>query len=112
MRQADPTNPNAILSLYAPNKHISATQMAGILRQAALRSMKWLHAYDFLRIGPHSLQASGAIQLKVNGVSDAMVQKMEGWTSTTWLQHLYMGKFRASREASPRKWQPLCCTSM
>ena len=89
MRQADPTNPNAILSLYAPNKHVSATQMAGILRKAALRSMIWLHGYDLQRIGPHSLRASGAMQLKLNGASDAMVQKMGRWTSTTWLQYLH-----------------------
>jgi len=89
MRQADPTNPNAILSLYAPNKHVSATHMAGILRKAALRSMIWLHGYDLQRIGPHSLRASGAMQLKLNGASDAMVQKMGRWTSTTWLQYLH-----------------------
>ena len=39
-------------------------------------SMIWLHGYDLLRIGPHSLRASGAMQLKLNhGVSGAMVQK-------------------------------------
>ena len=38
MRLADPTNPNAIISLYARHKHISAT-MAGILQKSALRSM-------------------------------------------------------------------------
>ena len=86
---ADPTNPNAIISLYAPNKHISATRgMAGILRKAALRSTIRLHSYDLLRISPHYHRASGAMQLKLNGVSDAMVQKMGRWTSTTWLQYL------------------------
>ena len=38
--------------------------------------MIWLHGYDLFRIGPYSLWALGAMQLKVNGVSDAMVQKM------------------------------------
>ena len=63
--------------------------MAGILRKAALRSMIWLHGYDLQRIGPHSLRASGAMQLKLNEASDVMVQKMGRWTSTTWLQYLH-----------------------
>jgi hypothetical protein len=32
---------------------------------AALCSMIWLQGYDLLRIGPHSLRASGAMQLKL-----------------------------------------------
>ena len=63
--------------------------MSGGLREAALRSMIWLHGYDLLRIGPHSLPESGAKQLKLNGVSDAMIQKMGRWTSATWLQYLH-----------------------
>jgi integrase len=89
MRLCDPTNANAILSLYAPNRHVTATQMAGVIRVAALRSMIWLQGYDLLRIGPHSLRASGAMQLKLNGVSDSMIQKMGRWSSNTWLQYLH-----------------------
>ena len=89
MRSADPSNANAILSLYAPRKHVTATQMAGGLRIAAVRSMIWLQGYDLLRIGPHSLRASGAMQLKLNGVSDSLIQKMGRWRSLTWLQYLH-----------------------
>jgi hypothetical protein len=89
MRLCDPHNANAILSRYAPNKHVSATQMAGGIRKAALRSMIWLQGYDLLRIGPHSLRASGAMQLKLNGESDSMIQKMGRWSSNTWLQYLH-----------------------
>jgi hypothetical protein len=81
-----PTSANAILSLHAPNKHISATQMAGVTRVAALRSVVWLQGCDLLRIGPLSLRASGAMQLKLNGESDSMIQKMGRWSSNTWLQ--------------------------
>jgi hypothetical protein len=51
--------------------------------------MIWLQGYDLLRIGPHSLRASGAMQLKLNGVSDSMIQKMGRWSSNTWLQYLH-----------------------
>ena len=107
MRQADPTNPNAILSLHAPNKHVSATQMAGILRKAALQSMIWLHGYDLQRIGPYSLRASGAMQLKLNGVSDAMVQKMGRWTSAPWLQYLHGQITRLTRGLSEKMATPV-----
>jgi hypothetical protein len=57
----DPHNANAILSLYAPHKHILATHMAVGIRVVALRSMIWLQGYNLLRIGPHSLCASGVM---------------------------------------------------
>ena len=84
MRLCDPYNANAMLSLlYTPHKQVSAAQMAGGIRVAALRSIIWLqgYVYDLLRTGPHSLYTSGAIQLKRNGVSDSMIQKMGRWSS-------------------------------
>jgi len=89
MRTCDPTNPNAILSLYAPGKHVTSVQMAGGIQVAAVRSMIWLQGYDIKRVGPHSLRASGAMQLKLNGVSDSMIQKLGRWSSMTWLQYLH-----------------------
>jgi hypothetical protein len=89
MRACDPTNPNAILSLYAPGKHVTASQMAGVLQVAAVRSMIWLQGYDLKRVGPHSLRASGAMQLKLNGLSDSMIQKLGRWSGRTWLQYLH-----------------------
>jgi hypothetical protein len=89
VRTCAPHNSNAIISLYAPQKHVTALQMSGGLRRAALRSMIWLQGYDLARIGPHSLRASGAMQLKLNGVSDSMIQKMGRWSSNTWLQYLH-----------------------
>jgi hypothetical protein len=89
MRLCAPNNADAILSLYTPHKHVSATQMGGCIKVAALRSMIWLQGYDLLQIGRHSLHASGAMQLKLNGVSDSMIQRMGRWSSNTWLQHLH-----------------------
>lgn len=89
MRRCAPTNANAILSLYAPNRHVSAAQISGVLRAAALRAMIWLQGYDLKRIGPHSLRASGAMQLKLNGVSDSMIQKMGRWSGATWQKYLH-----------------------
>jgi hypothetical protein len=40
-------------------------------------------------MGPHSLSASGAMQLVLNGVSDSMIQKLGHWSSSIWLQYLH-----------------------
>jgi hypothetical protein len=88
-RTSDPMNANAIISLYAAHQHVTAKHMAAIIQQGAVRSMIWLHGYDLTRIGPHSLRASGAMQLALNGVSDSMIQKLGRWSSMTWLQYLH-----------------------
>lgn len=56
IRLCAPTNANAILSLCDPNKHDLATQMAGVMHVAALRSMVWLQGCDLLQISPRSLR--------------------------------------------------------
>ncbi len=89
MRTSAPTNPNAIISLCAPGKHVTAKHMAAGIQVAAVRSMVWLHGYDITLIGPHSLRASGAMQLKLTGVSDSMIQKLGRWRSLTWLTYLH-----------------------
>jgi hypothetical protein len=109
MRRCAPHNSNAMLSLHAPNKHVSATQMTGYIRVAALRSMIWLQGYDLLCIGPHSLPASGAMQLKVNGASDSMIRKMGCWNSNTWLQHLHGQMSCLTRGLSARVATPVLC---
>jgi hypothetical protein len=106
IRTCDPTNSNAIISLYAPNKHVSAQHMAGVIQQGAVRSMIWFQGYDLSRIGPHSLRASGAMQLALNGVPDSMIQKLGRWRSATWLQCLHgqiscLTKGLSSRMANP-----------
>jgi integrase len=107
VRTCDPTNPNAIISLYAPNKHVSATHVAGGIKRGALRSMIWLQGYDLNRIGPHSLRASGAMQLKLNGASDSMIQKLGRWSSNTWLQYLHGQIACLTRGLSARMANPV-----
>ena len=108
MHIADPNNSNEILSIYALRKQVSATQMAGGTRKTAfLRSMLWLQGYDWLRICPHSLPASSAMQLKLDGVSDALIQRRGPWTSTTWLQYLHSQISCLTRGLSTRMATPV-----
>jgi integrase len=107
IRLCDPLNPNAILSLYAPHKHVSARQMAAGIQRGAVRSMIWMQGYDLRRIGPHSLRASGAMQLALNGVSDSMIQKLGRWSSSTWLQYLHGQISCLTRGVSARMATPV-----
>jgi hypothetical protein len=70
---SDQLHSNAIISFYAPNKHVLAKQMAAFIPQVG---MIWLYGYDLNHTRPHSLRAPGAIQLKLNGVSVSMIQNL------------------------------------
>jgi hypothetical protein len=90
VRTCDPTNNNTTISLCTPHKYATARQMAGGIQRAAVYSMIWLQGHDLHRIGPHSLRATGVMQLKLDGVSwDSMIQKMGRWSSNIWLQYLH-----------------------
>jgi integrase len=81
--------------------------MAAGIQVAAVRSMIWLQGYDLNRVGPHSLRASGAMQLKLNGVEDSMIQKLGRWSSTTWLQYLHGQISCLTRGLSARMATPI-----
>jgi integrase len=109
MRLCDHNNANAILSLCAPHKCVSAHNTAGGVVVAALRSVIWLQGCDLPRIGPHSLRASGETQLKLNGVSDHMIQQMGRWSSMTWLQCMRGNISCQNTDPSARMATPMLC---
>ena len=41
------------------------------------------------RIGTHSIRASGAMQLYLNGISEAKIMKIGQWKSKTWLTYIH-----------------------
>jgi hypothetical protein len=63
--------------------------MAAGIQCGVVHSMIWMQGYDLHRIGPHSLRASGAMQLALNSVPDSIIQKLGRWSSSTWLQYLH-----------------------
>jgi hypothetical protein len=54
-RQADPTNPMAMLCLVAPQTNVLSKHVDQILQQAALRAMIWNEGFELNRIGPRSI---------------------------------------------------------
>ena len=81
LRTSAPTNPNAIVSLGVPGKHVTAQHMAAGIQVAAVRALLWICGHDIRRVGPHSLRAYE--------VSTPMMQKLRRWRSLTWLPHLH-----------------------
>jgi hypothetical protein len=88
VRQVTPS-PTAPLSLHALNQHITAPMMTAVLRQAAVRLNLHQQGYPSARIGSHSLRASGAMAMKLNGESDVTIMKYGRWRSTTWMTYIH-----------------------
>ena len=45
--------------------------------------------YDLTRIGAHSLRASGAMALKLNGYDKETIMKIGRWSSDTFLTYIH-----------------------
>jgi hypothetical protein len=88
-RLAAPEDSDALLCLYAKNKWVLARNIGQVLHRAAFRTEIWKNGFDIHRIGPHSLRASGAMQLKLNGVDIALIKKLGRWSSDTWELYLH-----------------------
>ena len=48
-----------------------------------------VQGYPEDRVGSHSLRASGAMALKLNGYDDVMIMKLGRWTSNTYLRYIH-----------------------
>jgi hypothetical protein len=45
--------------------------------------------YDLKRVSTHSLRASGAMALKLQGVDDSLIMKIGRWTGLTFLTYIH-----------------------
>jgi hypothetical protein len=88
-RQTQPQNEYALLCNYAPRQVITAKHIDQILQRAAFRTTIWMEGFSLDRIGPHSIRASGAMQLHLNGITEAKIMKIGRWKSKTWLTYIH-----------------------
>jgi hypothetical protein len=78
------------LSYVSPGTHVVADHILKAVRAAAMQTGLVQHAgYTLDRIGAHSLRASGAMALKLNGYSAEDIMKIGRWTSTTFLTYIH-----------------------
>jgi hypothetical protein len=88
-RQADPTNPAAMLCLLAPRSYVLSKHVSQVLQRAAYRTTIWLEGFEMTRLGPHSIRASGAMALYLNGVTEQQICILGRWKSKTWLTYIH-----------------------
>jgi hypothetical protein len=88
-RRADPTNESAMLCLYSPQSFVLSRHVNQALKRAAFRTSIWLEGFEIRRIGPHSIRASGAMALYLNGVKEENICLLGRWKSKTWLTYIH-----------------------
>lgn len=77
------------LSYVSPGIHVTAPQVLKVVRLAALQSNLPAKGYNLHRVGAHSLRASGAMALKLNGYAAEDIMKIGRWRGTTYLTYIH-----------------------
>jgi hypothetical protein len=77
------------LSFVSPGLHVVASNVTTLIHLAARDTHLIAQGYVLRRIGTHSLRASGAMALKLNGVSDSTIMKVGRWTGLTFLTYIH-----------------------
>jgi hypothetical protein len=81
-----PTSP---LSHVGPGIHVIGKHVNALLHRAALETNLVAQGYDLQRIGSHSLRASGAMALKLQGIDDSLIMKIGRWSGLTFLTYIH-----------------------
>ena len=77
------------LSCVTPGSHIISKHIVSTVREAARLTRLSDHGYAILRIGAHSLRASGAMAMKLSGETAGTIMKVGRWTSSTFLVYIH-----------------------
>ena len=78
-----------MLSHVGPGTHVVGKHINTLLHRAASKTNLVAQGYDLKRIGSHSLRASGAMALKLQGVDDSLIMKIGRWTGLTFLTYIH-----------------------
>jgi hypothetical protein len=77
------------LSFVRAGLHVVASNITALIHQAALETNLVAQGYDLKRVSTHSLRASGAMALKLQGVDDSLIMKLGRWTGLTFLTYIH-----------------------
>ena len=81
--------PDTPLSFLGNNTHVVAADILNAVRMAARQTNLPANGYDLTRIGAHSLRASGAMALKLNGYDKETIMKIGRWSSDTFMTYIH-----------------------
>jgi hypothetical protein len=85
----DPQDQSLPISLVPNANHITSTDITRAVRESVILSGLLNSGYSPARVSAHSLRASGAMALKLNGVDGDLIMKLGRWSSTTWLTYIH-----------------------
>ena len=93
---------------------INSRQVIQALRMAVVATK--LEGFPLSRVGSHSLRASGAMALKLNGKPDSLIMKLGRWTTNTFLTHIHaqigaLTAHVASAMATPPQFHNVAATT-
>jgi hypothetical protein len=77
------------LSFVGPGSHVVASNVTALVHQAARDTNLEAQGYTLKRVSTHSLRASGAMALKLQGVDDSLIMKIGRWTGLTFLTYIH-----------------------
>jgi integrase len=81
--------PDTPLSFLGNNTHVVAAEILNAVRMAARQTNLPVNGYDLTHIGTHSLRASGAMALKLNGYDKETIMKIGRWSSNTFMTYIH-----------------------
>ena len=81
--------PETPLSFVQPGIHVTSRDVATLIKEGATATNLVAQGYDLKRINTHSLRASGAMALKLQGVDDSLIMKIGRWTGLTFLTYIH-----------------------
>jgi integrase len=77
------------LSYVSPGVHVLSRDVTAAIRKAAKATNLTAQGYNIQRVGSHSLRASGAMALKLNGYKSTAIMKIGRWRSLTFLTYIH-----------------------
>jgi hypothetical protein len=83
----DPLDAGLPLSFMTVGSHVTLTQITRALREGVVLACLLNAGYSPARVSAHSLQASGAMALRLNDVGEDLIKKLGHWSSLTWLTY-------------------------
>jgi integrase len=85
----DPNDTSLPISLVEPGHHILAADITLAVRHSVVLGGLLQAGYSMSQVSAHSLRASGAMALKLNGHDEATIKKLGRWSSSTWLTYIH-----------------------
>ena len=84
-----PADASLPISFVAPGSHISSAQITLAVRESVILAGLLNSGYSPTRVSAHSLRASGAMALRLNGIGEDLIKKLGRWSSSTWLTYIH-----------------------